>query len=112
MVTKAKEPPEVETPEPEPKVEKSELVDAVKEVLEELGIKKGEPEVEEPEAKPEKRPTARDEEATMNERVRSAVKEFLASDEAKPKEDPKKEPEVVPGSPTVRKIEKLLWGKE
>ena len=69
----------------------------------------GEPE---PEGEPKKRPTLRDEEASMNERVRAAVKEFLAKEPPKDEGEPKKEPERVPAASVPRKIEKWLWGKE
>lgn len=116
MATRTKEPPETEEVKEEPKDE-SEVVTKsnIREILEELlpGMLKGEEPVadEEPE-KATKRPTARDEEARTYDDVKRAVKEFLASDEAKPEKDDTKEPEKVPGTKAVRWVEKYLWGAE
>lgn len=115
MVTKTKEPPEEKTEEPEAKVEETEVVtkDNLRSLLQELipEFLKGEPEAEK--ETPAKRETAKDEEQRTYSDVMEAIKEFKASlkGEEKPAEKAA-EPEKVPGSTTVRKIEAILWGKE
>jgi hypothetical protein len=116
MVTKTKEPVTEEPTEPEAKTEESEPVTKanLRSLLEELipEFLRGEPEAEADPEKPAKRETAKDEEQRTYADVMEAIKEFKASLKSEPKEEKTAEPETVPGSTTVRKIEKLLWGAE
>ncbi|MHB8842715.1 MAG: hypothetical protein ACYC56_13190 [Candidatus Aquicultor sp.] len=115
-VAKSKEPPETKVEEPETKpegeevVKKSELFEAVKEVLEKiLPGKSEETEVEE-EKEPPKRMTARDEEEHTRGIVQKAIEDFLAKAPEEKKEE-KKATEEAPGTKHVRKVEGWIWGK-
>ena len=65
------------------------------------------------EGEPAKRPSPRDEEARMHKIASDAVAEFKKSLGDEGDDDkPKSEPEKIPLSSAVRKIEKWLWGVE
>lgn len=115
-VAKSKEPPETKAEEPETKpegeevVKKSELFEAVKEIVEKiLPGKAEEPETEE-EKEPPKRMTARDEEEHTRGIVQQAIKDFLDKAPEEKKED-KKAVEEPPGTKHVRRVEGFMWGK-
>lgn len=115
--TEVEEPVEEEKTETEGTIKKSDLVDTIKDVLKDLlPGKAGEAAKEEPEGdgEPAKRESPRDEEARMNKTVREAIKEMMASAEPeKEKEEGKIEPEKVPGSAPMRRIEKIMgWKSE
>ena len=121
MVTKTKTEPEAkaeeETSTDEPTIKKSELVETVKEILGDLlPGKGGESESEESSetSEPTKRLSARDEEEHTRGIVAEAIAEFKKAlgDKGEKEAAPVTEPEKVPGSTTVRKVEAGLWGKE
>ena len=109
--TKASDAPTEPEDKPEEQSEPDDdtLTAKIKAVVEEVLAAK--PEVEVEKADDAKRPTLREEEASMNDRVKKAVAEFLKKDDA-PKPEPTKEPEKVPGSSATRWVEKWVWGKE
>jgi len=114
MVTKAKETVEVETTETETstdeKVSRSEIADVVRDVLKDL--LPGKTETTET-SEPEKRLSVRDEEERTRGIVATAIEEFKKGFKGDGEtKEPTKEPEKVPGSSTVRKVEHVLWGAE
>lgn len=112
MATKKAEPAPEETETPEEPEAKDDLTAKIREVVKEV-LGEATPAKDEP-VEDEKILSPREEERRTNSIVSDIIqgfKEALGEAKAEAKEE-KKEPETVPASKPVRRIEKILWGKE
>lgn len=104
---------EVEATSPEETVPEVPATENLADKVEELVEKALDKLLPEKEAKAGKRPTYRDEEASMADQVSKAVKQLLDEEKAtaekhpEPKAD-KREPELVPAQPPGRRVEHLM----